>query len=66
MCILSCRDLSPENPVALSPLSNLTMTIPPNPGHIMQVRRGVWASKTLLSAVEIGLFTELAKGLACP
>ena len=33
----------------------------PNPEHILQVGLGFWASKTLLSAVELGLFTELAK-----
>ena len=33
----------------------------PNPEHILQVGLGFWASKTLLSAVEMGLFTELAK-----
>jgi SAM-dependent methyltransferase len=32
------------------------------PEHIMQIGTGFWASKTLLSAVELGLFTELAKG----
>ncbi|HWT01293.1 MAG TPA: methyltransferase [Pyrinomonadaceae bacterium] len=32
------------------------------PDTIMQVGLGFWASKTLLSAVELGLFTELAKG----
>jgi hypothetical protein len=32
-----------------------------SPEHIMQVGLGFWASKTLLSAVELGLFTELAK-----
>jgi len=32
------------------------------PDHIMQVGLGFWASKVLLSAVEMGLFTELAKG----
>ena len=32
------------------------------PAHIMQVGVGFWASKVLLSAVEIGVFTELAKG----
>lgn len=32
-----------------------------SPEHIMQVGLGFWASKTLLSAVEIGLFTELAQ-----
>lgn len=33
----------------------------PDPSHIMQVGVGFFASKTLLSAVELGLFTELAK-----
>jgi hypothetical protein len=33
----------------------------PAPDHIMQVGLGFWASKALLSAVEIELFTELAK-----
>ena len=32
----------------------------PTPEHIMQVGLGFWASKTLLSAVEMELFTELA------
>ena len=31
-----------------------------DPGHILQIGMGFWASKTLLSAVELGLFTELA------
>ena len=31
------------------------------PDHIMQIGSGFWASKTLLSAVELGLFTELAR-----
>ncbi len=31
------------------------------PDNIMQLGLGFWASKTLLSAVELGLFTELAK-----
>jgi hypothetical protein len=34
------------------------------PDYIMQLGLGFWASKTLLSAVELGLFTELAKGPA--
>jgi hypothetical protein len=34
----------------------------PSPDHIMQVGLGFWASKTLLSAVEMGVFTELAQG----
>src|SRR6202051_2862620 len=33
----------------------------PRMEHIMQVGLGFWASKTLLSAVEMELFTELAK-----
>jgi hypothetical protein len=33
----------------------------PNPSYIMQVGLGFFASKTLLSAVELGLFTELSK-----
>ncbi len=32
------------------------------PEHILQVGLGFWASKTLLSAVEMGVFTELAHG----
>jgi len=33
----------------------------PRPDHILQVGTGFWASKVLLSAVELDLFTELAK-----
>lgn len=33
-----------------------------DPGRIMHIGLGFWPSKTLLSAIEIGLFTELAKG----
>jgi hypothetical protein len=32
------------------------------PDHILQVGLGFWASKTLLSAIEMEVFTELAKG----
>lgn len=32
------------------------------PESIMQLGLGFWGSKTLLSAIELGLFTELAKG----
>ena len=31
----------------------------PDPTHIMQVGMGFWPSKTLLSAVELELFTQL-------
>jgi hypothetical protein len=34
------------------------------PADIFKVGFGFWASKTLLSAVELGLFTELAKSPA--
>ncbi len=34
----------------------------PTPDHIMQIGLGFWESKTLLSAVEMGVFTELADG----
>jgi SAM-dependent methyltransferase len=34
----------------------------PSPDHILQVGMGFWASKTLLSAVEMGVFTELVHG----
>src|SRR5208282_1213041 len=33
----------------------------PNPEHILQTGTAFWASKTLLSAVEMEVFTELAK-----
>ena len=33
-----------------------------SPDRIFQMGFGFWATKTLLSAIEIGLFTELAKG----
>jgi hypothetical protein len=33
-----------------------------SPDRILELGLGFWASKTLLSAVELGLFTELAKG----
>ena len=32
------------------------------PDKIMQLGLGFWGAKTLLSAVELGVFTELAKG----
>jgi hypothetical protein len=34
------------------------------PANIFNLGVGFWGSKTLLSAVELGLFTELAKGRA--
>jgi predicted O-methyltransferase YrrM len=38
------------------------MSHTPDPGHILQVGLGFWASKVLLSAVELQLFTRLASG----
>jgi hypothetical protein len=35
-----------------------------SPEHILQTGMAFWTSKTLLSAVEIGLFSELAHGPA--
>ena len=32
------------------------------PAKIMQLGTAFWSSKTLLGAIELGLFTELAKG----
>lgn len=40
------------------------MTAAITPANIFRVGFGFWASKVLLSAVELGLFTELAKGPA--
>src|SRR6476620_824696 len=34
----------------------------PTPEKILQTGMAFWASKTLLSAVEMGVFTELARG----
>ncbi|NNE78610.1 MAG: methyltransferase, partial [Pricia sp.] len=34
----------------------------PDPSKIMQIGMGFWASKTLLTAVDLGLFTFLANG----
>ena len=38
------------------------MTDAPNPEKILQTGLAFWPSKTLLSAIELGLFTELARG----
>lgn len=43
------------------PMSEETATII-TPGRIMQLGLGFWASKTLLSAIELGVFKELASG----
>ena len=33
-----------------------------SPDAILQLGMGFWGSKTLLTAIELGLFSELAKG----
>ena len=38
------------------------MQAQPTPDTILQTGLAFWASKTLLSAIELGLFTELARG----
>jgi hypothetical protein len=38
------------------------MTEPLNPERILQTGLGFWPAKTLLSAVELGVFSELARG----
>ena len=43
-------------------MRDTTIDEPATPEHILQVGLGFWASKTLLSAVELGVFTELAAG----
>ena len=42
--------------------SRLFLESDPRPDHILQIGMGFWASKTLLSAVELGLFSALAAG----
>jgi len=44
------------------PLTRFLMAQEIRPDAIMRLGFGYWDSKTLLSAVELGLFTELAKG----
>jgi len=38
------------------------MSQPPTPAAILQTGLAFWPAKTLLSAIELGLFTELAAG----
>jgi SAM-dependent methyltransferase len=43
-------------------MENSSTAAPLSPQGILQLGLGFWASRTLLSAVELGLFTELATG----
>lgn len=54
-------ETSRENFVAELPIPPVHPR-PPSLEHLTQTGLGFWASKTLLSAVELGVFTELAKG----
>src|SRR4051794_27109682 len=47
---------------ALAVEADAALTGDVHPDHILQIGMGFWASKTLLSAVELGLFTLLAGG----
>ena len=38
------------------------MSTPPTPERILQTGLAFWPAKTLLSAIELGVFTELAHG----
>lgn len=42
-------------------MGHATFIMNPTPDHILQTGMAFWASKTLLSAVELEVFTELAK-----
>lgn len=45
-----------------APSARALMAEPPAPDRILELAVGFWGAKTLLSAVELGLFTELARG----
>jgi hypothetical protein len=45
-----------------SPVNSAVMTQPPSPEAILQTGLAFWPAKTLLSAIELGVFTELAAG----
>ena len=53
---------APGSPLRDRTAERAETNTPPTPDGIMQLGLGFWGSKTLLSAVEIGLFAELAKG----
>src|SRR5215467_6592821 len=52
-----------ESPKSVAPeISKNGHTSPLLPDRILQLGTGFFAAKTVLSAAELGLFTELAKG----
>jgi hypothetical protein len=52
----------PETPAPVLTVLAAPPAAAPSLDNIMQTGLGFWASKTLLSAVELGVFTELARG----
>jgi hypothetical protein len=62
--LLESRLSSEEPEMTTSDGEVATRELEATPEHILQLGLGFWGSKTLLSAVELGLFTELAKGPA--
>jgi hypothetical protein len=59
--ILSSDKVSKFNIPVTSPGNSQEPSAPTNE-HIMKVALGFWASKTLLTAAELGLFSELGRG----
>jgi len=63
----SSRDQSPPSgpppTVVMAPAAPWSgqASVEPDPGHIMDIGTGFFAAKTLLTAVELGLFTTLAR-----
>ena len=51
---------TPTNPSTAELSHKQPATRSPSPDHILQTGLGFWAAKTLLSAVELGVFTQLA------
>jgi SAM-dependent methyltransferase len=43
-------------------MASTPLAAPPRPDEILQLGLGFWGSKTLLTAVELGVFTTLAEG----
>ncbi len=50
------QNVVPATPVAVAPPAGLS------PDRLLQLGMGFWASKAMLSAVELGVFTQLARG----
>jgi hypothetical protein len=55
-------DVTRKKPLPVVTAGDSAAPEPPTPDAIMQLGLGFWGSKTLLSAIELGVFTTLAKG----